>query len=74
MLRQDGLDTRAMRQSLEGESLGALFRRIETRARDADEVWAGNVRVLIRWRNYMAHRFFIDASDLIQPGTDCERA
>ncbi len=59
-LKRSGSDGRVQRDKLEGESLGAVFRRVETVFKEIDPVWAGNIRVFVRFRNYISHAFFVD--------------
>ncbi|MEM6627997.1 MAG: hypothetical protein AAF719_14975 [Pseudomonadota bacterium] len=52
------------RQILEADTLGARLKRIEPYIIDEHPLWAGNLRHYIRYRNYLAHRFFLDAGGL----------
>ena len=62
MLKAEGGANREKRDELEGLSLGMIYRRVEKTFRDQDPVWADNIKAFIRFRNYLAHTFFIDAA------------
>jgi hypothetical protein len=61
MLKQRGEANRDARDELEGLSLGAIFKRVEHEIFEVDPLWSDNLKAFIRWRNYIAHLFFIDA-------------
>ncbi|WP_018996300.1 hypothetical protein [Hirschia maritima] len=64
MLKAKGESSRERRDELEGQSLGMIYRRVEKIFRDQDPVWADNIKAFIRCRNYLAHTFFVDASEI----------
>ena len=74
LLRKDGEAGRKQRDWLEGQTLGAIWRSIDSACRDADEVWAGNIKVFIRTRNYLAHHFYLDAKEFTTDDMVCAAA
>lgn len=64
MLKSGGDASRETRDELEGQSLGAIFRRVEKTFAEQDMVWTETVRAFIRYRNYLAHTFFVDAAEM----------
>ncbi len=64
MIKAEGGANRDARDELEGQSLGMIYRRVEKTFTEQDPVWAGSVKAFIRYRNYLAHTFFIDAAQI----------
>lgn len=64
LLKQRGEANRRERDWLEGRTLGEIWRRIDGDCRAADDIWAGNIKVFVRRRNYMSHHFFLDAAPI----------
>ncbi|MFC7290685.1 hypothetical protein [Hirschia litorea] len=64
MVKSEGLASRAARDELEGQTLGAIYRRVERIFVEQDPVWANNVKAFIQYRNYLTHTFFIDTAEI----------
>ncbi len=64
MIKSEGLANREKRDELEGQSLGLIYRRVEKTFVEQDPVWANNIKAFIRYRNYLAHTFFVDAAEI----------
>ena len=71
--KQSG-DRRDDKPKLARESLGVLWRRVEPECARTDPVWAGNLNSFIRWRNYMAHGFLLDAAPAMSDEAVLSRA
>ena len=72
--KKSGPASRSIRNQMEKESLGTLWKRVSNECREIDPVWSGNIQVFTRLRNYLTHRFFIAASGLMDDEYTARRA
>ena len=74
LLKRSGEADRKERDWLEGRTLGEIWKRVERICRETDDVWTGNVRVFVRFRNYLTHHFFLDAFKAGESEEQCAAA
>ena len=72
-MKASGAGSRSDRREVEKETLGGLWRRVESGFSEIDPLWASTLKNFIRYRNYLAHHLFVDAAEAMADKAGSER-